>query len=282
MTFRKTVFMLLIALALAACSDKQKSLKITGSTTVNLPVVEAVETLRSKHNLKIFVDTQGGSSGGISAIGEGTADIGMASKPLIKKDHDRFPNVELITTTIGSDAVALVVAPDVYNGGVKSLTKKQIQDIYEKKVSNWNQLGGSDQPIVFYNKEPGRGTWEVFAKYLYGKAKNAPEVSHPEVGANEEARTKVSTTPGAITQLSVAWADNETIFALNLIDEQGTPVAPTRENIAKQIYPMSRPLNLITQGEPTGDIKMIVDYLLSPEGQSLVEKHGYLPLPDAK
>ena len=274
--------MLLMALALTACSSKQKPLKITGSTTVNLPVAEAAETLRTKYNLKIFVDTQGGSSGGITAIGEGTADIGMASKSLIKKDHDRFPDVELITTSIGSDAVALVVAPDVYNGGVKSLTKKQVQDIYEKKVTNWNQLGGSDQPIVFYNKEPGRGTWEVFAKYLYGKAKYAPEVSHPEVGANEEARTKVSTTPGAITQLSVAWADNKTTFALNLINEQGTPIAPTIENIAEQTYPMNRPLNLITQGQPTGDIKTIIDYLLSPEGQTLVEKHGYLPLFDAK
>lgn len=278
----KSVFTLVVALALAACSGKQKPLRITGSTTVNLPVAEAVETLRTKHNLKIFVDTQGGSSGGITAIGEGTADIGMASKSLTQKDRDRFPDVDLITTSIGSDAVALVVAPDVYNGGIKSLTKKQVQDIYEKKITNWNQIGGSNQTIIFYNKEPGRGTWEVFAKYLYGKAKNAPEVSHPEVGANEEARTKVSTTLGAITQLSVAWADNKTTFALNLINEQGTPIAPTRKNIAEQTYPMSRPLNLITQGQPAGNTKTIIDYLLSPEGQTLVEKHGYLPLLNSK
>lgn len=278
----KTSIALAAAISLTSCSDSKKPLKITGSTTVNLPVAEAAETLRAEHDLKIFVDTQGGSSGGINAIGEGTADIGMASKPLTQADHDRFPGINLVATSIGADAVALVVHPSVYNGGVKTLNQSQVQQIYEKKITNWSQLGGPDLTIVFYNKEPGRGTWEVFAKYAYGKTEHTPEVSHPEVGANEETRTKVATTPGAISQLSVAWADNNTIFALNLADKKGNPIQPTPQNIANHTYPMSRPLNLITRNKPTGDTKTIIDYLLSPPGQALVKKHGYLPLSDLK
>ncbi|BDS08246.1 ABC transporter [Oceaniferula spumae] len=273
-----TPFFLISGLMMSSCSDKKPTLKITGSTTVNLAVAEAAEALRGESDTKIFVDTQGGSSGGITAIGEGTADIGMASKPLTKSDRDRFPGVDLKVTQIGADAVALVVNADVWKGGVKSLTRKQVQAIYEKKITNWKDVGGADEAIVFYNKEPGRGTWEVFANYAYGSADKAPEVSHPEVGANEETRTKVATTPGAISQLSMAWADNETVYALNLTDNDDASVAATGSNIASGKYPMSRPLNLITRGEPTGKAKVLVDYMLSEPGQKLMEKHGYLPL----
>src|SRR6187402_3089955 len=91
------------------------ALKINGSTTVNLPAAEAAEILRAEKKLNIQVDTQGGSSGGIAQVGE--------------------------------DAVALIVSKDVYEGGVRSLTKQQAKDVYESKVTNWKDLGGPDQRI---------------------------------------------------------------------------------------------------------------------------------------
>lgn len=57
---------------------------------------------------------------------------------------------------------------------------------------------------------------------------------------------------------------------------------PTNENIASHKYPMSRPLFLLTNGEPTGEAKTFVEFLLSPRGQELVRKHGYLALADLK
>ncbi len=56
------------------------------------------------------------------------------------------------------------------------------------------------------------------------------------------------------------------------------PVEPTDANIATHQYPMSRPLFVLTNGEPKGDAKTMVDFLLSDRGQELVKKHGYLPL----
>ena len=61
---------LIIALLLA-CSSQAAPLKVNGSTTVNLPVAEAAEIIRAEHNIEIMMDTQGGSSGGISMLGEG-------------------------------------------------------------------------------------------------------------------------------------------------------------------------------------------------------------------
>ena len=254
--------------------DGTPPLKITGSTTVNPPVAEAADQLRQSKGWTIYVDTQGGSSGGVSSVGEGRAQIGMASRPLEEKDSTKFPDVEFVTTSIGSDALAIVVAKDVWDGGLTALTKAQIRSIYEGIATNWSELGGPDQEIVFFNKEPGRGTWEVFAKWLYdGDADAAPPVSHPEVGANEEARTKVGSTRGAISQLSAAWADGETVFALTV-----DGVAPTPEKIAAGEYPISRPLNLITNGVPMGEAAEFIDFMLGAEGQKLVASHGYLPI----
>ena len=77
--------LIISCLGLTSCqkSDSSSSevLKINGSTTVNLPAAEASEVLREK-GLNIQIDTQGGSSGGISMLGEERVDIGMSSKKI--------------------------------------------------------------------------------------------------------------------------------------------------------------------------------------------------------
>jgi phosphate transport system substrate-binding protein len=262
-----------------AASD---ALKINGSTTVNLPAAEAAEILRAEQKLNIQVDTQGGSSGGISMLGDGLVQIGMSSKPLSDDDRKKYPKVNFKEIQVGEDAVALIVSKDVYEGGVRSLSKQQAKDIYEGKATNWKDVGGPDRKIAFFNKEPGRGTWEVFVHWLYGSPKKAPPVSFPEVGGNEETRNKVASTQGALSQLSSSWADGKTVFAVALKDDAGADVLPTNENIATKKYPMSRPLFLLTDGEPMGNVKTFVDFLLGSRGQELVRKHGYLSLDQLK
>ena len=68
------------------------------------------------------------------------------------------------------------------------------------------------------------------------------------------------------------------IFALALVGNDGKPVEPTEANIATHQYPMSRPLFVLTNGEPAGEAKTLVEFLLGERGQELVKKHGYLPL----
>jgi phosphate transport system substrate-binding protein len=254
--------------------------KINGSTTVNLPVAEAAEILRAEEKMEIQVDTQGGSSGGISMLGEGLVQIGMISKHITPEDRAKYPKCDYKETQIGEDAVALIVSKDVWDGGVESITKEQAQGIYEGRIKNWKDVGGKPGRIVFFNKEPGRGTWEVFAHWVYGSPKNAPQVSFPEVGGNEETRNKVASTRGAISQLSSSWADGKKVFALAIKTETGEVIPPTAENIANRKYPMSRPLFLLTNGGPQGGAKKLVDFLVGDRGQDLVKKHGYLRLKD--
>ncbi len=262
-----------------ACAD---TLKINGSTTVNPPAAEAAEFLRSEKGMEIQIDTQGGSSGGISMLGDGLVQIGMSSKHISSDSRARYAEVRFKEIHIGEDAVALIVSKDVWEGGVRALSKKQMRGIYEGKIKNWKELGGPDRRIAFFNKEPGRGTWEVFAKWLYGSAKDAPAVSFLEVGGNEETRNKVASTRGALSQLSSSWADGKKVFALAIAQEDGTTVLPTNKNIATHRYPLSRPLFLLTNGDPQGEAKTFVEFILSERGQALVRKHGYLSLDQLK
>lgn len=281
---RARLGLLLIGSLATATAVAAQPLRVVGSTTVNPVVVEAAEILRSERKATIFVDTQGGSSGGIAALGERRAEIAMISRELEPDDAKKFPKVRFQATRVGIDAVALIVSRDVWDGGVRVLSRQQVQGIYEGTITNWKTVGGPDRRIVFFNKEPGRGTWESFAKWLYGDPKKAPDVSHPEVGANEEGRNKVASTPGAISQLSSAWADGKTVFAVAIRRLDGKVVAPTLAAIADGSYPISRPLQLVTDGPPRGLAKELIDVVLSQRGQALVEKHGYLKLPagDAK
>jgi phosphate transport system substrate-binding protein len=270
------------AIVFAVLAANAATLKINGSTTVNLPAAEAAEILRAEKKMDIQVDTQGGSSGGISMLGDGQVQIGMISKHVSDADRAKFSKVKFNEIHVGEDAVAMIVSKDVWDGGVKAVTKAQLKDIYEGRIKNWKELGGPDRRIAFFNKEPGRGTWEVFVHWVYGDAKKAPQVSFPEVGGNEETRNKVASTRGALSQLSSSWADGKKVFALGIKGEDGKVVEPTIDNIATKTYPLSRPLFLLTDGEPEGEAKAFVDFLLSPRGQELVKKHGYLRLADLK
>jgi phosphate transport system substrate-binding protein len=280
---RRILVLALLGTCLAAgAAAAAEALKINGSSTVNPVVAEAAEVLRREKGMQIEVDTYGGSSGGISALGDGRVAIGMSSRPIDDADRTKYPRVNFHPVAIGEDAVALIVSRDVWEGGVKALSRDQMRQIYESKIHSWKEVGGPDERIVFFNKEPGRGTWEVFAHWLYGDAKKAPNVSFPEVGANEEARTKVASTRGALSQLSASWADGKTVFALAVRDASGKLVPPVPANIASGAYPLSRRLFVITNGEPQGAAKVMIDFLLSPRGQDLVRKQGYQALADVK
>ena len=155
----KKTLRLLLALSLCAAA-RAETLKINGSTTVNLPVAEAAEILRAGQKMDIQVDTQGGSAGGISMLGDGLVQVGMASKHLNEDDLAKYPNVVFREIQIGEDAVALIVSKDVWDGGVKALTKQQIKDIYEGRVTNWKDVGGKPQRIRRAASPTG---WPAFA-----------------------------------------------------------------------------------------------------------------------
>ncbi|GAB3288633.1 phosphate ABC transporter substrate-binding protein [Parasphingorhabdus pacifica] len=261
----------------AGCAGERGTLRVSGSTTVNPVVADAAKVLRSR-GLTITLDTQGGSAGGIAQLASGQIDVAMSSKPVGDAERERYSNVDLTATEIGRDAVAIVIRRDVYDAGVTSLTREQARRLFEGKVANWSELGGPNLPVYVYNKEPGRGTREVLDKFLYGEDGEAPPDpvggNYSIVGGNEETRTKVASTPGAVTPLSVAFTEGRQDLAV--VEVEGA--LPTGEDVRTGKYPLARPLLLITDGQPEGSERTLIDFVLSSEGQQLVTEHGYLDL----
>ncbi len=255
------------------------TLRISGSTTVNPVAADAAEALRSD-KLRITVDSQGGSAGGIAQLGAGEVDIAMSSKPITDSDRTMFPGVDFVATEIGKDAVGVVVRREVVNGGLKSLTKDQLRELFEGRVKNWSEIGGPNLAVFVYDKEPGRGTREVLDAYLYGKGVKAPPPPQSDafaiVGGNEETRAKLLSTPGSVGPLSSSFVDG--VDQLVAVPVEG--VAPTPANVADGRYPMARPLFFLTDGPPEGEARRFIDYAVGPEGQKLLNKHGYLSLAD--
>jgi len=272
-------------LALAGCGDATTkaagdgaTLRVSGSTTVNPVAADAAEALRKK-GLKITVDAQGGSGGGISQLSQGQVEVAMSSKPIADEDRAAAPKVDFVSTQIGSDAVGIIVRREIFDGGVRSLDRAQVRALFEGRIRSWKELGGPDVEVFVYDKEPGRGTREVIDKYLYGKDKAPPPPQSNNfaiVGGNEEGRAKVLSTPGGVTPLSTSFVTGFPKLAAVAVDG----IEPTPEHIVDKTYPMFRPLFLITNGQPAGAARTFVDYVIGRDGQALVRKHGYLNLAD--
>jgi phosphate transport system substrate-binding protein len=265
---------LIIAVLAAGCTqqpgDGQKNtLKVTGSTTV-LPVAQAAADAYGKDHASVDIQvTGGGSSVGVQAIGEGTADIGMSSRDLKAEEKTRYP--DLVITTIASDGIGVIVHP---GNTVSGLTIAQVREIYAGNTTNWKEVGGPDQVIVVVGRDSASGTREFFFETVMKKQNFTS--TQLEKNSNGAVKQTITQTPGAIGYVGLGYIDSE-IKAVPII-VNGEPVMPSIANILSKKYPISRPLLMITQGAPKGLAKDYIDSILSPAGQKIIADEGFVPI----
>ena len=253
----------------SSSSQERTSIKVTGSTTV-LPIAQlTAEAYMGTHPNTDIQVTGGGSSVGVQAAGEKTADIGMSSRDVKSDELKKYPN--LVITTIGIDGVALIVNP---SNTITSLTTTQIKDIYAGNYTNWKQVGGPDQAIVVVGRDSASGTREFFSEKVMNKGDFTS--TQLEKNSNGAVQQTIAQTPGAIGYVGLGFIDN-TVKAVK-VDTNGALVEPTIANILSGAYPLSRSLYMITNGQPTALAKTYLDYILSPEGQSILAEEGFVPV----
>lgn len=248
-------------------SDSLQSLVITGSSTVAPVVADAAQRYEKEHpGIRIDVQT-GGSSRGISDARSGLAKLGMASRALKPDESD------IHADTIAMDGVCLIVHKD---NPVESLTRKEIATIYQKKTSNWKEFGGNNTNIVVASKAEGRATLEVFLGYT--GLDSADIQADVIVGENQQAIKTVAGNPNAIAYVSIGAAASEAQAGtpIKLISTDG--IKPSIENVAKGVFPITRPLNVIAKGEVTGLSLAFLEYLKSDKIRDIVENHLYVPV----
>lgn len=249
--------------------EEIETLSITGSTTV-LPIAQkAADYYMDTHpNVNIQI-SGGGSSVGIKAAGEKTTDIGMASRDMKDQEKTSYPALKAIV--IAKDGIVMIVHP---SNSVKNLSIEEIKEIYDGTYTNWNQLGGPDLEIVVVGRDSTSGTREFFWEHVMKKGDFVS--TQLEKNSNGAVKQTVSQTPGAIGYVGLGYLDS-TVKALT-IRVGDTEVAPTADNVRKGLYPISRTLYFLVSDEPEGLVKDFIAFLLSPEGQRIVEEEGFVPL----
>lgn len=253
-------------LILSGCANndsKKRTLKIAGSTTVQ-PIVSKVAEEYMEKNPDVFISVQGGGSGtGIRMVAEGSVDIGDASREIKQSEYDKTPDLE--PYAIAVDGIAVVVHP---SNPLVDLTKEQIKKIFAGEISNFKEFGGHDKEIVVVIRESGSGTRATFEELVMdGKEPVSDALQKPSNGA---VKATVSGNPNAIGYIGVGYIDNS-VKALKI-----DGVSPSRDTIKNGSYPIFRRLYLITKGDATGLTRDFIDFVLSDEGQKIVEEKGFV------
>jgi phosphate transport system substrate-binding protein len=240
-------------------------IQIVGSTTVAPPM----EKLAAKYNeaySNIVIEIQGvGSSAGVKAANEKTADIGMASRSLTADEK----TWGLVETVIAYDGIGVVVHP---SNGVEDLTSEQVKGIFEGKITNWSEVGGANQEIIVVTREEGSGTRGAFEEILKLTEKvgdkNVSTIAQTALVAegNGTVKANVASKEGAVGYLSLGIID-DTVKALSV-----DGVAATEEEVLKDNYSISRPLLILTQPGASADVAAFIEFILSDEGQAIVSE----------
>ncbi len=257
------------ALSVNVASAKE-TISAVGSSSVT-PLMEVFAETYMKTNSNVFIEVQGpGSSAGVKAAKNESADIGMSSRNL--KDSEKEP--ALVEEVIARDGIAVVVNP---KNSVSGLTSEQISEIYKGKLTNWKQVGGEDKPIVAITRDTASGTRGAFEEIMELKMKiNGKKVSAISQRAqvangNGGLKTMVASNPYAIGYISLGSVDN-TVHAL-AVDGADASVA----NVKAGTYKVARPfLVLYKEGRSSAETKKFLDWMLSDEAQEIVGSHGYI------
>lgn len=254
----------ILLFSLSACGqqapEQQASLsgdiKISGSTSVQPLAEELAQAFMKEHPQVSITVTGGGSGVGIKDAAEGKVNIGNSSRAL--KDSDPQG---LIGTIIAKDAVVVAVHP---KNTVKELNKQQVKDIYTGKITNWQEVGGPNAPINVNSRTAPSGTFDFFSEEFLDKEKVTSTAKHH--ATNGLVRQAVAANENAIGFISMGYMDNTVKAPLM----EG--VAPNMENAKNGTYHFVRPFVMVTKGEPTGLAKSFLDFVLSSEGQAIVDR----------
>ncbi|RKZ32723.1 phosphate ABC transporter substrate-binding protein [bacterium] len=247
----------------------RRTLVLTGSTTV-LPIAQLCAEKFMDQHPDVNISVRGGGSGvGIAALIDGTCDIAMASRPMKTKElkSARGKGINPLATVIAKDGIAIIVHP---SNPLSEITLAQLKDIYTGKISNWKDVGGKPGKIVVISRDVASGTFEVFKKIVLKGAKTRADALM--LASNKAVATTVEKTPGAIGYVGLGYISSK-VKALAV-----DGVEPTKETVVSGKYKLARPLYLYTDGKPTGLAKEFIDFVLSPEGQEIVDKIGFVPV----
>jgi len=257
---------LVTALSFACSSDYSEKISLSGSSTV-APLAQEIAARFEKQHPGVRVDVQtGGSSRGVTDVSKGLVDIGMASRQLHAQETGLTPH------TIAWDGVTIIVNKA---NPIATLDADQVRAIYTGKVTNWRELGSFDKPIVVVNKAEGHSTLELFLNFY--QLKNNDVHAQIIIGDNQQAIKTVAGNPLAIGYVSIGSAEFEATHnvAIKLVSLGN--IDANVLNVAKGVFPLSRPLNLLSTEKTSQLAREFIQFAQSSQVDDIIEQQFFVP-----
>ena len=254
-----------------------------GSDTL-VNVAQAWAEAYQKVDPEVAVAVSGGGSGtGIAALINGTVDIANASRKMKDKEIElakKRGNIP-VEHIVGFDALAVFINSA---NPADTLSIPQMKEIFGRggKSTKWTDLGievpgCKDQQIVVVSRQNNSGTYAYFKKAVLGKGGKFRQGTL-DMHGSKDVVDLVEKTPCAIGYSGLAYATDHIKMACIASKDGGACVNPTVATASDSSYPIARPLFMYTNGEPQGEIKTYLDWILSDTGQCIIKEKGYAPL----
>ncbi len=250
-------------------------------TMVNL--AQAWSEVYSNNTVSVVV-SGGGSGTGVASLIKGTVDIANCSRQVKDKEkQEAIANTgkEPIEFIVGYDALAVYVHKD---NPIDKITIPQLAEIYgeDGTITKWNNLGVansgcSSDKIIRISRQSNSGTYFYFREALLGKERDF-ELGSLDLHGSKDVVEVVGRTHCAIGYSGMGYATDHVKMLKVATTSEETYYSPNLENVLAKSYPIARPLYMYSLGEPTGEAKAYLDWILSPEGQKIVQELGFVPL----
>ena len=281
------VFVLLLgilAFLVAGCAQatvvtpEPTTVTIAGSTAMRPVLAELTDQFSQQHPDVLFSIQGGGSTLGETWVAEGQVDLAGSTLPPSPAQEAAAQERGLFRVPIALDGLAIVVHA---SNPVSELALFQLRNLYSGRFLDWKEVEGRPGEVLLVSREDGSGSRIFFEERVMGEERvSLTAVVMPSSG---DVVAYVADHPGAIGYVSRAYV----IDLLNASEPSEEPgggehgpadvkvlalegLLPTQENLAAQSYPLTRPLYLVTRGEPQGQVRQFIDFVLSPQGQGIV------------
>lgn len=284
---KKLIALTATALLTVACGKNSQAagahreIENVGSDTM-LEVANALaQTYHDKHQDISISVSGGGSARGIADLIGGTLELANSSRPLKPEEIEsaKKHNVTPLEHKVGYDGIAIYVHKD---NPLASITVEQLKNLFGDggKASKWSDLGvdlGKDaDKVVLASRSNNSGTYEYFREHVLGKdGRFKAECNN--LNGSKDVVDFCAKTKSAIGYSGIAYATND-VRIVPVLGKDGKPVLPAAATVLDGSYPISRPLFMYTNGEPKEPVKSYLAWIVSDEGQHVLQIKGYVPL----
>ena len=258
-----------LALALAVSPAHAERLVIKGSDTLGAKLVpQLAEEFKSKNPGTTFDIAAEGSTTGISAIIDGTAQIGMSSRRAKPAEVGAASSkgVNMKPHIVAYDGLGVIVNQ---KNPLTNLTKKQVEQIFTGEITDWSAIGGSGGAISIYTRNTSSGTYSDWKELAMKKRDYAG--SAQKMAGHEQIAAEVGKNANGIGYVGLAYMKAPGIKVVTI-----DGATPNKAGVLNKSWPYARPTFYYTNGEPSGVAKQFVDFTLSPAGQKIVERVGFV------